>query len=338
MNCVWVETIFFYFYRNNSMKQLFFSIFFTFLICASNAQNLDIPSVFKSGVRLGGIYMPEIRVNDSVSYGMSRVRMTVIIPIKGNVKLDLKNQNIMAHQSFISLNAGLRNTIFSPVPDANNIYNAVLGFTHIRASIKNGFWLFHGRVLYDYDLKNPDNDILSALGGVAKIYIKSINKINIYGIGFTYSKRVIPIPIFGIRRTLTDNLSLTAIFPLEADLSYRLSDKFDIEFKNTISALKTGFLVDTTKASPFNYKNDNVLLSNYNYLSTLLLIYKPRSNVQIYVEGGVYPFMQLRLTESDGKTRIVKPYNYFFAPYASVTIRYSFGDFLFGSQLFGTDE
>lgn len=319
------------------MKKLFLALSYIFLIHVCLAQNLDIPSVFKPGIRLGGIYMPDVRVNDSVSYGMQRIRMTVIVPLNGNVKLDLQNLNISAHQSFLSLNAGLRNTVFSPVPSANNVYNVVLGFTHIRASIKNGFWLYHARFIYDYDLKNSSNDIPSALGGAAKIYVKSINKINIFGVGVAYSKRVIPFPIIGIRRTLAQDLSLTAILPLEVDLSYKLSDKFEVEFKNSLSALKTGFLVDTSKVSPFNFRNDNILLSNYNFLSTLLLIYKPSSRIQIYVEGGVYPFMQLRLTEADDKTNISK-YNYFFAPYASVTIRYSMGKFMFGSQLFGTDE
>lgn len=319
------------------MKQLSFSLLFLVFFCVLRAQNLDIPSVFKPGLRLGGIYMPEVRINDSVKYGMARVRMTVIIPLNGNVKLDLKNLNISAHQSFLSLNAGLRHTAFSPVHSSNNVYNMVLGFTHIRASIKNGFWLFHGRVLYDYDMKNPGNDIFSAMGGAVKIYVKSINKINILGAGVAYSKRVIPFPIIGFRRALTDNLNLTVILPLEADLNYKISEKFELEFKNSISALKTGFLKDTATVYPFSFKNDNVLLSNYNFLSTLLLIYKPGKKIQIYAEGGVYPFMQLRLTETDEKTNISK-YNYFFAPYASLTLRYSIGKFLFGSQLFGTDE
>lgn len=317
------------------MTKLFFSISFVLFAYFVYGQNMDIPSLFKPGLRLGGIYMPDIRVNDTVNYGMARIRATVIIPLNGNVSLDLKHLNISAHQSFLSLNAGLRETHFTPLIANNQVYNVALGVTHIRASLKNGFWIFHGRILYDLDLINQNNDVFSVLGGAAKIYVKGINKINIFGVGVAYSKIAIPFPIVGFRRKIADGLSITAILPLEVDLGYDLSPKFELEFRNAISALKTGFLVDMDNKYLPNYRNDNVLLSNYNYLATLLVIFKPHNNLQIYAEGGVYPYLQLNLTEDNKK--IVK-YTHYFAPYASVTIRYSVGKFLFGSQLFGTDE
>lgn len=281
--------------------------------------------------------MPDISINDTVKYGMSRARMTFIIPLNGKVALDLKNLNIAAHQSFLGINAGVRETRFSRLISTNQVYNAALGFTHIRASIKNGFWIYHARALYDLDLKNSSNDVFSAAGAAVKIYVKGINKINIFGFGVAYSKRIIPFPIIGFRRKLAEKLTLTTVLPLEIDLNYNLSPKFEFEFKNSISALKTGFLVDVSNPYLEKYRNDNVVLSNYNYLSTLLLIFKPNGNLQIYTEGGAYPFLQLRLTEDDDKTGISK-YSHYFAPYVSVTIRYSIGKFLFGSQMFGTDE
>ena len=52
---------------------------------------------------------------------------------------------------------------------------------------------------------------------------------------------------------------------------------------------------------------------------------------------GIYPFFQLSLTETNEKNKISK-HNAFLAPYAGLTFRFNLGKFLFGSQMFGTNE
>lgn len=305
-----------------------------FSVLKTEAQSIDIPSLFNPGIRVGGLYLPEISVNDSVKYGMGRIRTTFIIPLNGNIKVSLKDLNIAARQSFLSVNAGVRETDFSPMKTSNNLYNLSVSFLHIRASISNGLWVYYGRAGLDNDLRNDQNIFFTGLAGAAKIYIKGINKINVFGLGVVYSKRVWPVPIIGLRRKLAENTTLTAILPIEVDITHKFSNKFEAEFKNAVAALKTGFVVDTLNT---HYRNDHLILSNFNLQTSLLFIYKATRNLQIYAEGGVYPFLRLNLTLSDEKTKIVT-YNYYFAPYAGITIRYNIGKFLFGSQLFGTDE
>lgn len=320
------------------MRSLIFLIAFFAQIVVAHSQSVDIPSLFKPGVRLGALYMPEFSVNDTVKYGMWRVRSTVIVPLNGNVQVDLKNLNLSAHQSFLTLNTGIRNTGFSPVKSGNSIYNFALGFTHVRASLANGFWIYHARIIADNDLVSRRNNFISGLAGGAKIYVKSLDKINIFGAGVVYSHPyVIPFPVVGLRRKINSKLTLTAVIPLELDLNLKLNDKVELEFKNALAALKTGFQVEEQNPHLLNYRNDNLILSNYNLQSSLIVMFSVSKNMQLYAEGGVYPYLMLNLKQADNNKNIAT-YNHFFAPYFGITARYSLGEFRFGSQIFGTDE
>ncbi|HBX53671.1 MAG: hypothetical protein A2275_08490 [Bacteroidetes bacterium RIFOXYA12_FULL_35_11] len=314
---------------------LFFNLFFFFCVFS---QSVDISSLFQPGVRVGGLFMPSHKVNDSVSYSMYRIRTTGIIPLNGKVNVDIGKLNIGARQSFLTLNAGVRETKFSPVPSSNLIYNFALGFTQFRASLASGIWVYHARVSFDNDLKSDRNSFVNVLGGGAKIYIKGINKINVLGFGVIYDGRIIPFPVIGFRRQIAENFTMTVVLPVEATFNYKFGPKFETEFKASVTGLKTGFVVDSTNAQIHSkYWNGPVILSNYNLQACLLFIYKPAKNFQIYAEGGIYPFFQLSLTETNEKNKISK-YNAFMAPYAGLTFRFNLGKFLFESQMFGTNE
>jgi len=303
----------------------------------SKAQNIDVPSLFKPGVRLGGLYMPDISINDSVRYGTTTFRTTVIIPLNCNVNFNLQELNVSAHQSFLTINTGMSKTNFSMINTSNNIFNCSLSFLHIRASLSNGLWIYYVSTGLENNLKNNKNNFFTGIAGTAKVYIKGLNKINVFGLGIVYSKRVLPIPVIGLRRKVSDKTFFTAILPLEMDLSHKFSKKFELQLTSAATSLTSGFIVDTMNEHLPKYQNNNLMLSNINIQTSLLVIFKASKNLQIYAEGGIYPFLRLNLTISNKQTSIVK-YDYNFAPFVDVTLRYNIGKFIFGSQLFGSDE
>jgi hypothetical protein len=318
-------------------KIVFISILLLFKLFNSSAQNIDVPSLFKPGIRLGGLYMPGKSVNDSVKYGITKYRASAIIPLNGNVNLDLKELNISAHQSFLTINTGVSNTNFSLASTSNNLYNCSVNFLHIRASLSNGLWVYYASAGLENDLKKENTNFFTGIGGVARIYIKGINKINVLGLGIIYSNQLYPIPIIGIRRKVAKNTFFTALLPLEMDLSHKISKKFELDLAADVSSFNSGFFIDKMNTHFPNYRNDNLIMSNNNIQTSLYVIYKAAKKLQIYAEGGVYPFTWLNLAKPNVHGSIAK-YNYSLAPYVTLTLRYNIGKFLFGSQLFGSDD
>ena len=319
------------------MKTTYKILIITLLFTTGLNAQVSINSLFKPGLRVGTIIQPDIAINDTVSVGSYMYRTNVIIPVNGKVKFDLSNLDIGGKQEFVTINAGLQDLRFSNFSENKLLYHFALGFSGVRVTINDGFWVYQAKVGMINDI--TENRILApyAYAGAAKVYIKGINKVNAFGLALVYSgNRFLPIPIVGFRRKLANKLKLDVILPLEVDLNYKVARKFKMTFKNKLAMYSSGIAYNSFQNLPTT-SDEKYIFSDLSFQTTLVLSYKFSNRFIIFAEGGANIYSRIDVTEIVSNNKI-SSYNKSFLPFGSITARFNFGDFMFGSQIFGSDE
>lgn len=318
-----------------SLQKIF--IIFTLFVSVNLYSQISINSLFKPGLRVGTIVQPEVAINDSVSVGSYTYLTNVIIPVNGKVKFNLSNLDIGGKQEFVTVNAGLQDLRFTDFNSNKLLYHFSLGFTGVRVTINDGFWVYQVKAGIINDI--TENRIISpyAYAGAAKVYIKGINKVNAFGLAIVYNgDRFLPIPIIGFRRKLASKLSMDVILPLEVDINFKATKKIKFVFKNMLSTSSSGISRNSFN-SIVDQPNSKYTFNTLSLQTTLVGSYKFSNNFIIFAEGGINSYSRINVTETTSKNKI-STYNKTLLPYFSLTARFNFGDFMFGSQIFGSDE
>jgi len=292
------------------------------------AQDIGLSSFFRPGARVSALYLPEKDLGNGETLEMSQLRTSLIIPVGGKASFSLKDLEAKASQHFINVSAGFRQANWNVLPSESQIANFSVGFTGISGKLGSGIWFYTGQAGFLQDLDVNTEASPFAVLAAMKIKIKGLNKQNFYGLGVAYNgKRFLPIPLIGLRRKIADKTHITAIFPVQLDVTTKLSSKTQLSFLNTVN----GF-ANQTEVAP----NQERLMTFGGLRNSLILKYKISKGFSLWLEGGVFSFAQLQLFDTDRDQKFTQS-EANFTPFASVTARINFGKALIGSQLFGND-
>ncbi|MGB0524398.1 MAG: DUF6268 family outer membrane beta-barrel protein [Flammeovirgaceae bacterium] len=294
------------------------------------AQYVGLTSLFRPGARVGVQYMPTDLVEKEVPFGYSQLRSTLIIPMGGAANLDLKKLKASARQQFLTFNFGARQYELGNQGTKREVGNFSLGFTGVSLSTNSGIWAYtvHAGILNDFAIQEQQP---FAMAAVMKIKIKGLNRQDFFGGGLIYAgKRLFPVPLIGIRRKLAKKLHITAIFPVQIDLSKKLSKRTRLSWLNTWNGFSTN-MEYVTNGSP-----QNALFAFSALRSSLIFQWKLSNNLRLMLEGGMNTWSNVRVFDSNRDNEWVDA-DANFTPYVGVTARFNFGKSLVGSQLFGND-
>lgn len=314
---------------------------------ASQAQFVDFRSFFRPGLRMSADWIPNANLDDTTRFGMQHYRVATILPLKTNVGLDLsdvklsdfrlKDLNAKASQRFVTFNAGMRQMEMSRIGENRQIWNATIGITGIKASIKTGFWLWTANLGFveslETDLPNP-----FFVGGIVHARIKGIHKQNFLGLALTAGRHnILPIPIVGWRRKLMSKTHINIFLPIHLSIDRKLGKNSVLVWSNNFTAMTTMFSPD--RGSELVGANgqvyDPVRLGYGGLRSGLSLKMPVMKSFKIQLTGGVSLFDGIRLLDPP-RERLIS-YNRLFHPYATLTLFYKMGNKGISSELFGNE-
>ncbi len=304
-----------------------------FLFISTNvlfAQRFGMSRFFRTGMRLTSYYSPSATVNDSVKFGMQTMNVAFILPVGGNLELRLREFNIKFHQTFLTTNAGWR-WINSDFIDKQQLYNFSIGLTHVRASLKNGFWFYSANLGMVEDRYYLNEVHPYFLGALAKIRVQGLRKQTILGIALTYnSGTFLPIPILGINRKLHPKWDINVLLPIEFALIYDASKKINMNAKLYFSAFdaRTGSFT-----GQFRLSDQTARMSYSEIRSSIRIDYKIKRRYQLFVELGMVSLRNLQFQQDTTKLK----YTPNLAPFTQLSLHFDFGKSPIGSQLFGNE-
>lgn len=304
---------------------------------ASYAQNFGLQSLFRPGLRLGTTYAFDSDINDTLSFGMTKYRMGLVVPLSGGLSLDLKNLKASVKQDFLTVNAGFRDIRMDGLLSSPHVYSFTAGVTGIRAGTNNGIWGYTVNAGIVQDLEFSSSNNLFFLAGAVKLKIHGLHKQNYYGLIAVYNGgRFLPVPILGIRRKLFDGAHLNVLLPAQVDITYKPVDDVKMTLKSSIGGFRNWTRVDTSKAifSELN-DTDQAILGFANLTHSLEIEYKVSGNTRIILDGGVYAPARVSFNKD-----VRNDYHAFdptVVPFVRIAIKFNLGKSLIGSHMFGND-
>ncbi len=288
------------------------------------AQSFSLNSLFQTGFRASVWHTPP--QNTPVQFGFSHAQVHLITPLGGKTELDLKNLDIRGHQTFLNVSAGLRLPNTELTENQRYLYNFSAGFTHLRAGLQNGIWLYSGTVGTVQDFGLNKHTLFGTLA-LAKIRLRGLRKQDIFGLGVAYfNDRFLPFPILGLNRKLSENMDLRILLPVQVVLAYRLGKKVNLDLRINSQVFAATVLQSPSLANrEANWR--------YNQLQAgLILGFKIASKTRLLFEGGTGFLSQLSV-----KNKLDSNYNFPLMPYFGVSLHTNFGKQLLGSQLFAQE-
>ena len=318
------------------MRKLFYTLALLALTSSTVVgQTFGLASLFKPGMRVSGGFVPEVDLSDSLSMGFSGAAVTAVVPLKGDVSIDIKKLKASASAAFWTIGARARMLTFNGtgdgVPENRLAYTFGTGVTGVTAGTGRGVWAYSVNIglLQDPGVKSTYQPYAAA--GLLRVKIKGVHRQNFFGVGAAWNGRTfIPVPILGARRKLAKGMHVTVLLPIQADITWKPVKKFEIDLWNRLASFRTSFLYRPSVGE----EEDRML--NYRSLNTSLVAqYKFSGKFKLIAEGG-YSYLRNLGFETTDKEDIVE-YTSNAVPYVRVSARLNFGSSPVASQLFGTD-
>ncbi len=288
------------------------------------AQSFSLNSLFQTGFRASVWHTPA--QNSPIRFGFSHAQIHLITPLGGKTELDLKNLDIRGRQTFLNITAGLRLPNTELTENQAYLYNFSAGFTHLRAGLQNGIWLYSATLGTVQDFGLNKHTLFGTLA-LAKIRVRGLRKQDIFGLGLAYfNDRFLPFPILGLNRKLSESIDLRVLLPVQIILAYRLSKKANLDFRINSQVFAATVLQSPSLAnSEANWR--------YNQLqASLILGFKIASKTRLLLEGGTGFLNQLSV-----RSNVDFSHNFPLMPYFGVSLHTNFGKQLLGSQLFAQE-
>ncbi len=306
-------------------------ILFLFFTDLALAQSLSLNWLFKPGMRFTTSFVPKMKVQDTVNFGMMHFNTSFIIPVNGKAEASLREMNLRASQTFITANIGTRFLQTEVIGFQKLVHNFSLGVTHIQADMKNGIWFYTANIGFVESPETFEKIKPFMIGAAARIVVKGLSTYNIYGLGITYNyDRIIPIPLFGINRQVADNWKFGMILPAYAELTYIVSEDVQVALRSDFSIFRTGVLPPISRAQ----SKEKTSLQYRDVRLGFSMRYEPNSSLRLFAQAGVAGFRSLRLYDGEAISRAFVPP---FAPFLNLSLHINFGNAPIGSQLFGND-
>jgi len=306
-------------------------VFFVCLLFSKNifSQQIGLNWLFQTGFRAGWQAQSPQNFSDSLQFSLQNFHVSAIIPLSGKVNLDIKKVDLKAQQTFLTMQAGLRQTQFGQLAPKPNLYNIGIGFTHIRASIWNGFWLYYANMGVLRDLESSQNDAFF-VGAFAKIKVRGLRKQNIYGVALSYTfGNLLPIPLLGFNRKLSKNWDMNLLLPLQAAFIYRFSQKTAIHLQSQIQFFRVSV------KSLENWTKNSSQLSFQEIRTGVLLRQKIAKNRRLLAEIGWSDARSLDFW--DKENQLVQKNRLNGGLYWNFSLQFDVGNSPIGSQLFGNN-
>ncbi len=329
---------------DNIAKKILFCVFLCFYIpLGAFAQGLDIPFLFKTGLRTQVTYTP-IQADSNLNMQINHYQVQGIFSLKSNINANfsLKKFDIGIKQNFLTINVGMRvvNMNFSPENKANYWANLTLGYTSIKAGIRNGIWVRTLQVGAVQDVEDLGNTRPFVLGAVAKVFILGLRKQNIFGLGVAYTPqgRILPVPIIGFNRKLSDKWDMNLLIPASIAFIWKTTNKLKIRCRLNPNALQVG-----SKNLPYfaqnNTQNPQITQANrlqYTQFETnLSMQYQLNKNTRIVAQAGYLIGSNLNFNGNNTKIGEIKLGNGF--PQFTFGFHFNLSDGFLGSQMFMAD-
>lgn len=315
------------------LQTLFLGLTLCLFTTAIQAQYVGFTSLFRPGARVGVQYMPSDLLDETNQFGYSQIRTALIVPLSGGADLNLKKLRASAQQSFLNFNAGIRQYELNNLGIQRELGNFSLGLTGVKASvgIGTGIWAYTVQAGFLQSLESSGGRAPFAMAALLKIKIKGLNRQNFFGGGLVYAgKRLLPIPLIGIRRKLAKKLHLTALFPVQLDITKKFSKSSRLSWLSAVN----GF--SSTLQPNAGAITQEALFSFSSFRSSFIYQLRASGNLKLFFEAGMNLFGQAQIYDSDRENKLFD-YDAHFTPYAGITARFNFGKSILGSQMFGND-
>jgi hypothetical protein len=317
-----------------------FKVYLTaLLLCTSTlsqGQSFGLQSLFNPGLRLGTTHTFDTPIDDSTSFGMTKYRLGLVIPLNGNVTFNLKELKAGVQANFWTINGGMRDVRLDGLLQNRYVYNFTTGVTGLKAGTGKGIWGYTANIGVVQDLKYSTSNNLFFIAGIIRLKVHGIHKQNYFGLVATYShKRFLPVPIFGFRRKLFDKSHINVMLPVQIDIDYKAGKNVKFRLKSALGGFSNWTKVDTSASVFSEIENEQALFSYLKLSNGLEVRIKASKQVTIIVEGGVNAPARIGFNSASEKKVYVPDYGIF--PFARLEVRFSFGSSLIGSHLFGND-
>ncbi len=333
------STLSLFVFMTYNKRFLLFVAFLSLWVLPSHAQILGLNSIFRPGVKVGAVWIPEGTLADSSTFGMQRLFINTIIPLKTKVDADfklseLRKADLKLRQSFLTLNAGMRQLSGNLAGDMR-VMNAAVGITGVRASLKKGVVFYTVNVGF---VQKPE--ALSDLhpyfmGAVGKLKIKGLRKQNIYGLALAYQWGGIPLPIplIGWNRPLSKNWSVAILLPASAQVSHKIARRVKSTYAVNLTSFRAGL--------GQNAASSNILQQpTFQYSQVQInwqLDAKLSSRVAFFSEVGYAPYRNANFrnavpNQDDAPAKVG-----FVGIYACGGLSFNLGKSPINAQLFGND-
>lgn len=317
------------------------------------AQSIDIPFLFKTGLRTQVSYMP-IQAEDRFQMNIAHYQMQGIFSLKSKLNADISLKKLKfdvgLRQDFLTINAGMRvvNSDFFPANKPNYWGNITLGYTSIKAGLKNGVWVKTLQISAVQDVEDLGKARPFVLGAVAKVFILGLRTQNIFGVGVAYTPQgsIFPVPIIGFNRRLSEKWDMNLLIPANIAFIYKHNNKLRIRTRISPNALQVGgknlpfFQTNTPDNSQNPPQNLQVAQANrfqYTALEANIGVqYQINKNLRMVGQVGYLFATHLNFREDKTKIGEVKLQNNFM-PQFTFGFHFSLSDGIFGSQMFMAD-
>ncbi len=289
-----------------------------FIAGKAEAQQLNLSRLFYPNATLRADYFVPSSSPSGREYGLARTSFFGMTPLQSEVnvgyslrkKFDIKAVHTVMYGQFTQLQpalAGVR------VPD-NGYKTAALGVIRLQASLKDRLWVYGGGLGVTESNETFFTPQPHLWGGAARLRVFGLQTQLMYGSILVFNQKLRVVPILGFNKRFARNWRATAILPFTADVNYRVSKFFNVDFLAGINGYSGGFKIqgpDEKLVRRANYQHIKVGAAANLHLFTV---------VNVSAEAGMTGFRTLRTFNSAGETlSSVSPGP---APYVGVSFRY----------------
>ncbi len=333
-------------YRHFFTHLFYISLFSLFFFPKKSfSQGLDIPFLFKTGFRTQASFTP-IQGEDNFNMNITHYQLQGIFSLKSRVEADVDllklKFDVGLKQNFFTFNTGLRVVQSDFFPEKNTNYwgNLTLGYTSIKAGLKNGIWVRTIQAGAVQDVDDLENARPFVLGAIAKVFVMGLRKQNIFGLGVAYTPqgKIFPVPIIGFNRRISEKWDMNLLIPANIAFIWKPNNKFRFRFRVNPNALQVG-----SKNLPiFQNPNQNLQFTQSNRMQfttlelNLGIQYQLSKNIRMIAQAGCLFGSNINFRENNTKLGEVKLRDNFI-PQITAGFHFNLKDGLFGSQMFMAD-
>lgn len=336
------------------MKYYLSILVFFFLSTKSQGQSFIFNQFFQSSIRLNTVYTHDFNFLNKDRMHVGQADVNCIIPIKSQLKLNVKWDNILklklkkvlklkVYQLFwnirpkmlyVDLNyqdPSLENPFKKKGHFAYGFSTGLTGIHLITKPLKQPKLFFYSvNIGMMEDVQSVQlTPIPSITAMIGFAHLRSLNFYWYYGLFFSYNNgQVLPVPFFGIQAKLAKNIWVNITLPVQVRFSFKVSKKFKLDVSAGLSSFSTAFGYQ----SPTSSQWERSVFNNLRVRGALTANLKLSRQTTLYLEGGCYAYQlpRFRWGKTSFKTPELSP-----SVYGSLSLYYSFKKSLLGTTIDG---